>query len=230
MAPKPTPLDVQGQASGTGLRTGRHKPSRHLSITNRRWARRDGKPFEMQTFFGQAGNLFASPFEFRQHGESGRWVSNLLPNLAGCVDKLTLIHSMTAKSANHMPAVAQMNTGFVLNGFPSMGTWVSYGLGTENQDLPAYVVLPDPRSLPWGGTLNWSSAFLPATYQGTAFRTSGEAVPDLDDARDHLSRGTRKPALGWLDTHEPTVSGASTRATPHSKHGCDPTSSPPVCS
>ena len=161
-------------------------------------ARRDGKPFEMQTFFGQAGNLFASPFEFRQHGESGRWVSNLLPNLAGCVDKLTLIHSMTAKSANHMPAVAQMNTGFVLNGFPSMGTWVSYGLGTENQDLPAYVVLPDPRSLPWGGTLNWSSAFLPATYQGTAFRTSGEAVPDL------MTPETTSPAahvagLGWLD-------------------------------
>ena len=161
--------------------------------------RRDGGPFEMQTFFGQAGNLFGSPFEFRRHGESGLWVSDLLPHLAGCADKLTVIRSMTAKSANHMPAIAQMNTGFVLNGFPSMGAWVSYGLGTENQDLPAYVVLPDPRSLPWAGTLNWSSAFLPATYQGTAFRTSGEVVPDLETP-GATSPAARKARMDWLDT------------------------------
>ena len=131
------------------------------------------------TFFGQPGNLMKSPFAFRQHGKSGRWVSDLLPHLAGRVDDLTFIHSMTAKSSNHTPAAFQMNSGFVLSGFPSVGSWVSYGLGSLNQDLPAYVVLPDPRGLPAGGAINWSSGFLPATHQGVAFRSAGDPIPDL---------------------------------------------------
>lgn len=131
------------------------------------------------TFFGQPGNLMKSPFKFAKHGKSGRWVSDLLPNLAGHVDDLTFIHSMVAKSANHTPAAFQMNSGFVLNGFPAFGSWVSYGLGSLNQDLPAFVVLPDPRGLPAGGAINWSSGFLPATHQGVAFRTSGDPIPDL---------------------------------------------------
>src|SRR4249920_1826075 len=97
------------------------------------------------TFFGQPGNLMKSPFAFKQHGKCGRWVSDLFPNLAGHVDDMTFIHSMTARSANHTPAAFQMNSGFVFNGFPSFGSWVSYGLGSINEDLPAYVVLPDPR-------------------------------------------------------------------------------------
>ena len=144
-----------------------------------------------------AGNLYKSPFPFHRRGESGLWVSDLLPNLAKCADKLTVIKSMVAKSANHMPAIAQMNSGFVLTGFPAMGAWVSYGLGSENQDLPAYVVLPDPRSLPWGGSLNWSSAFLPASHQGTAFRTSGEAVPDLATP-EGVSASSRRAGLDWV--------------------------------
>lgn len=83
--------------------------------------KRDGKPYEMPTFFGQAGNLLASPWTFRQRGQSGLWVSDLLPHLATCADKLTVIRSMVSRSANHMPAVAQMNTGFILTGFPA---WV----------------------------------------------------------------------------------------------------------
>ena len=96
-------------------------------------------------FFGQPGKVMKSPYEFRQHGRSGAWVSSLLPHLAGCVDDLCFVHSMVAKSNNHTPATFQMNSGFTLNGFPSMGAWLSYGLGTENESLPAFVVLPDPR-------------------------------------------------------------------------------------
>ncbi|HEX3152887.1 MAG TPA: DUF1501 domain-containing protein [Gemmataceae bacterium] len=131
------------------------------------------------TFFGQPGNLMKSPFAFKQHGKSGGWVSDLFPNLASRVDDLTFIHSMTAKSSNHTPAAFQMNSGFVLNGFPSVGSWVSYGLGSLNEDLPAFVVLPDPRGLPAGGAINWSSGFLPATHQGVAFRSTGDPIPDL---------------------------------------------------
>ena len=161
-------------------------------------AKRDGKPYDMPTFFGQAGNLFNGPFEFKQRGDSGLWVSNLLPHLAGCADKMTIIRSMVAKSANHMPAVAQMNTGFILTGFPSMGAWVTYGLGTENQNLPAFVVLPDPYSYPWGGTLQWSNGFLPASCQGTAFRTSGDLVPDLATPQD-IAPAARQASMEWLE-------------------------------
>jgi hypothetical protein len=160
--------------------------------------RRDGKPFDMPTFFGQAGNLFASPWKFRQRGESGLWVSDLLPNLATCADKLAVIRSMVSKSANHMPAVAQMNTGFILTGFPSMGAWVNYGLGTENQNLPAFVVLPDHRNYPWGGTLQWSNGFLPAATQGTAFRGSGDPVPDLSTP-EGITPSARNAGMQWVE-------------------------------
>jgi hypothetical protein len=146
-------------------------------------ARLDGKPMtgkgKADTFFGQPGNLLKSPFAFKRHGKSGRWVSDLFPHLAGRVDDLTFIHSMTARSSNHTPAAFQMNSGFVLSGFPSVGSWVSYGLGSLNEDLPAFVVLPDPRGLPAGGAINWSSGFLPAAHQGVAFRTTGDPIPDL---------------------------------------------------
>ncbi len=158
---------------------------------------RNGKPFDMPTFFGQAGNLYASPWKFRQRGQSGLWVSDLLPHLAERADQLTVIRSMVAKSANHMPAVAQMNTGFILSGFPSMGAWVTYALGTENQNLPSFVVLPDHRNYPWGGTLQWSNGFLPAAYQGTVFRSAGDPVPDLSTPRD-ISSSSRNAGMQWL--------------------------------
>lgn len=143
----------------------------------------DGKPLSgkgpVDTFFAQPGNLMKSPWEFRRRGRSGLWVSDLLPHLAECADDLTVVRSMVAKSNNHTPAMFQMNSGFVLNGFPSMGSWVSYGLGTANRDLPAFVVLPDPRQLPAGGTINWSAGFLPASYQGVALRPQGDPIPDL---------------------------------------------------
>ncbi len=134
---------------------------------------------KIETFFGRPGRLMKSPFAFRRHGASGQWVSGLLPNLAGCVDELTIIRSMVGKSSNHTPATFQMNSGFTMNGFPCLGAWLSYGLGSENQDLPTFVVLPDPRGLPAGGSINWTSGFLPATHQGVAFRTTGEPIVDL---------------------------------------------------
>ena len=146
--------------------------------------RLDGKTLEGKGenlgFFGQPGRLMKNVYDFKQHGKSGAWVSSLLPHLAGCVDDLCFINSMYAKSNNHTPAAFQMNSGFTLNGFPCMGSWLSYGLGTENENLPAFVVLPDPRGLPAGGSINWTSGFLPANHQGVAFRTNAaEPVADL---------------------------------------------------
>src|SRR5581483_11516573 len=122
-----------------------------------------GKP---DTFFGKPGRLMKNVFAFRQRGDSGLWMSDLLPHLATCADDLTFIHSMVAKSSNHTPAAFQMNSGFTMNGYPCLGAWLSYGLGSESQDLPAFVVLPDPRGLPAGGAIQWTSGFLPAAHQG----------------------------------------------------------------
>ena len=139
---------------------------------------------KIDTFFGRPGRLLKSPFAFKQHGKSGAWMSELLPNLATCVDDMTFIHSMVSKSFNHTPATFFMNSGFTMNGFPCLGAWLSYGLGSENQDLPAFVVLPDPRQLPAGGAINWTSGFLPAVHQGVAFRASGEPVADLTTPKE----------------------------------------------
>jgi hypothetical protein len=166
--------------------------------------RLDGKTFESKGenlgFFGQPGRLMKSVYPFRQHGKSGAWVSSLLPHLAECVDDVCFIHSMFAKSNNHTPAAFQMNSGFTLNGFPSMGSWLSYGLGTDNENLPAFVVLPDPRGLPAGGSINWTSGFLPANHQGVAFRTqSSEPVPDLQTPKG-ISASARRSDMELLAT------------------------------
>lgn len=136
-----------------------------------------------ETFFGQVGLLRQSDWTFRRHGQSGLWISDLFPHLAKLADQLTIIRSMVADSANHTPATFQQNTGFRFNGFPVMGAWLSYGLGAETDELPAYVVLPDARGLPAGGTINWSNGFLPARHQGVAFRTKGAPLDDLFPAR-----------------------------------------------
>ena len=132
------------------------------------------------TFFNQIGLLRQEDWRFAQHGQSGLWVSELFPHISRIADELTVIRSMVADSANHTPATFQQNTGFQLNGFPVMGSWVSYGLGNETEDLPAYVVLPDARGYPAGGTINWSNGFLPSTHQGVAFDTNSSIpIPDL---------------------------------------------------
>ncbi len=130
-------------------------------------------------FFGKRGAVMKSPWEFRQHGKSGKWVSDLLPHLAGCVDDLTFVHSMVTRSNSHGPALFQMSTGFIFQGFPSIGAWVSYGLGTMNANLPAFVVLPDPRGLPPGGVAHWGNGFLPASHQGVIFGDEKMPIADL---------------------------------------------------
>ena len=131
------------------------------------------------TFFNKIGLIRKNDWAFAQRGKSGLWMSDLFPHLATVADELTVIKSMVADSANHTPATFQQNTGFQLNGFPVMGSWVSYGLGVETEDLPAYVVLPDTRGYPAGGTINWSNGFLPSVHQGVAFNTTGTPIPDL---------------------------------------------------
>lgn len=146
--------------------------------------RRDGQDFDpelgKQTFAGIAGKYAKSFWPFRQWGECGRWISDLFPNLRHHVDDMAFIHSMQSKSALHGPAMFMMNSGFMRPGFPSMGAWVTYGLGSENQDLPAFVVLPDPRGLPPGGVLNWGAGFLPAVHQGTVIEAGSNDTPIRD--------------------------------------------------
>ena len=135
--------------------------------------KRHGQPLpgvkDLITFQGANGDLAKSPYAFRPRGECGKYTSDLLPQLGACVDELCFLHSMTAKSNTHGPAESQMNTGFTLEGFPSMGAWVGYALGTANRDLPAFVAIPDPRGIPQIGPANWSNGFLPAVFQGTSF-------------------------------------------------------------
>ena len=144
--------------------------------------KRHGKKYDQEeTFFASApGGYTKSYWKFRQHGESGRWMSDLLPKLATCVDDMAFIYSMQSKSALHGAATFMMNSGFTLPGFPSMGAWVTYGLGSETENLPAFVVLPDARGVPPGGPVNWGAGFLPAMYQGTAFASAKDQPPIND--------------------------------------------------
>jgi len=135
-------------------------------------------------FFGQVGLLRQSDWRFGQRGRSGIWVSELFPHIGAVADQLTIINSMVADTSNHTPATFQENSGFRLNGFPVLGSWLSYGLGCETDNLPAFVVIPDARGLPAGGTINWSNGFLPARHQGVAIRGRGAPLDDLMPARD----------------------------------------------
>ncbi len=151
-------------------------------------AKRHGQPLggdeKPDVFFGKVGLLRQNDFEFRQRGQSGLWISELFPHLAGVADELTIIRSMVAESSSHTPATLHENSGFRLNGFPTLGSWLSYGLGCDTDELPTYVVLPDARGLPSSGTSNWSQGFLPAQHQGVMFQSKGAVINDLFPARE----------------------------------------------
>jgi hypothetical protein len=136
--------------------------------------RRHGQAFDpggrVELFQSSPGAVMKSPWRWRQRGQCGKWISDLLPHLATCVDDIAFIHSMVSRSNVHGPATFMQNTGFVLPGFPSMGAWVHYGLGSLTQNLPAFVVIPDARGFAPNGPANWSAAFLPASHQGTILR------------------------------------------------------------
>ena len=131
----------------------------------------------------QAGGVLKSPFEFSRHGASGISVANIIPHLVTCVDDITVIRSMYTEHINHEPALWMMHTGRTIPGRPSIGSWVVYGLGSESRNLPAYVVLDDPKGLPMDGIRNWSAGWLLPVYQGTRFRAEGEPVWNLNPHR-----------------------------------------------
>ena len=142
-----------------------------------------------------AGTLFRSPYRFQQHGQSGLWVSDAMPFLAQCVDDLAIIKSMYTTNLTHEPALFKIHSGRELPGAPTMGAWIAYGLGTENQNLPAYVVLDDPRGLPVNRTQNWQAGYLSPLYQGTRFRSTGSPVLNLQrdfDEPDHITELERE--------------------------------------
>lgn len=126
-----------------------------------------------------AGGLMKSPFKFAQHGQSGIWLSDAMPHLAKHVDKIAVIRSMYNSHPNHEPALFKIHSGRLLPGRPAIGSWVVYGLGSENQNLPAYVVLDDPLGLPVNGVQSWQNGFLPPIYQGTRIRTNGSPILNL---------------------------------------------------
>jgi hypothetical protein len=153
---------------------------------------------EVKTFGGDAhAPLMRSPYKFQKYGKSGIEVSDLFPNVAQCVDDICFIRSIYGDSNNHAPALFEMNTGSILQGHPSVGSWVTYGLGTQNQDLPGFVVMTDHRGGPIGGAPNWSSGFMPATYQGTLFRASGTPILDLSPG-EGVSAAEQRSSLDLL--------------------------------
>src|SRR5579863_4648975 len=136
--------------------------------------KRDGQKFDpggkVELFQSNPGAVMASPWEWKQRGQCGKWVSELVPHLASCADDMAFLHSMISKSNVHGPATFMQNSGFVLPGFPAMGAWLSYGLGSLNANLPTFVVLPDSRGFAPNGPGNWAAGFLPAAHQGTLIK------------------------------------------------------------
>jgi hypothetical protein len=161
----------------------------------------DGKTITVKTFgrggHKNQGRVVGPKWKFKQYGQCGKWVSDLFPHLATCVDDIAFLHSMTADSPIHGSAMLQMNTGKILSGSPCLGSWVNYGLGSVNEDLPGFVVMLDPTGGPISGAKNWSSGYMPASYQGTILRSAG--VPVLDLRRpDGMSESVQRRLLDTL--------------------------------
>jgi hypothetical protein len=147
------------------------------------------------------GAVMKSPFRWKQHGQCGRWVSEVFPHVAGCVDDLAFLMAMASKTNVHGPASYMQNTGFVLPGFPCLGAWISYGLGRLTDNLPTFVVLPDPRGLPYNQSGNFGSGFLPMAHAGTVIRpTAPTPIADLYPPRyaRHVTRRSETEGLELL--------------------------------
>ncbi|XZE21179.1 DUF1501 domain-containing protein [Pirellulaceae bacterium SH449] len=140
--------------------------------------KRDGERTAIKAFFGNPGPLMKSPFKFQQYGESGQPVCELYTNVAKHVDKMAFVKSCYSESNDHVPAIYQINSGIARPGFPTAGAWITYGLGSDNQDLPGYIVLGNTNGAK-GGPHNWGAGFLPAAYQGTLFRSTGSPILNL---------------------------------------------------
>jgi len=147
---------------------------------------------------GHPGPLMPSPFQFKKYGQSGIDVSEIFPHVASHIDELAVIRSAFSKSNDHVQAHYALASGVIRMGYPSLGSWVTYGLGSETQSLPAFVVLYDGRGAPFGGTSNWSAGFMPALYQGTVFRPSGAPIVDLQPPQ-RITREEQRARLDLLD-------------------------------
>lgn len=164
----------------------------------------DGKPCPEELIKGErfafikgVPNLLGSPHSFQRHGQSGAEISNLLPNISGIVDDIAIIKSMNTTQFNHAPAQIFMNTGHQIPGRPSIGSWLTYGLGSENKDLPGFIVLLSGENAPDGGKSLWGSGFLPSRHQGVEFRRSGDPVLFLSNP-DGMAGDTRRRSLDLL--------------------------------
>lgn len=160
-----------------------------------------GKPYpagDLETHFDkQKGNVLGSPYKFRKCGESGMELCELLPHTGSIADEITLIRSMKTGSVDHEAALRMIHSGRLFAGMPSFGSWISYALGTENRDLPSFVVLSDPGGLPIDGEKNWSSGWLPAVYQGTVFRSGSSPVLNLQSP-EGVTAAVRRNQLDYL--------------------------------
>ncbi|MBL9163046.1 MAG: DUF1501 domain-containing protein [Planctomycetaceae bacterium] len=175
---------------------------------------RDGQTIDNEFRRGATtkATLQASRRTFRQYGESGQWCSDAFPHIARHMDKLAVVKSLYSDSFAHGSALLQMNSGRILQGHPSIGAWMSYGLGTLNQNLPSYVVMLDPRGGPTTGPPNWSSGYMPAVYQGTILRTAGEPILNLKPS-DGSTRAMQRREIDFINelnaAHEASHPGYS---------------------
>ena len=167
---------------------------------------KQGQPWDpgekVELFQSNPGVVMPSPWAWKQYGQSGKWVSDLFPAMAQCVDDMAFVHSLQSKSNIHGPATFMQNTGFILPGFPSAGSWVSYALGTLNENLPKFVVLPDRRGVPPNGPGNWSAGFLPAAHQATTVRVgTPHPIYDLEAPTDaqYITKASEREGLALLD-------------------------------
>lgn len=162
---------------------------------------RDNQTIDVKTFgrggHKNQGRIVEPRWNFHQYGECGKWVSELFPHLATCVDDIAFLHSMTADSPIHGSAMLMMNSGKILSGSPCLGSWVNYGLGSVNENLPGFVVMLDPTGGPISGAKNWSSGYMPATYQGTLLRSKGAPIIDLN-APEGMTREMQRELLDTL--------------------------------
>ena len=163
----------------------------------------DGKTIKVKTF-GRGGKrnqsrVVGPKWKFKQYGECGKQVSDLFPNLGTCVDDMAFVHSMTAESPIHGSAMLMMNAGNLLSGHPSLGSWVNYGLGSVNENLPGYVVMLDRTGGPISGAKNWSSGYMPASFQGTVLRSQGTPILDLENSHG-IPRSQQRTLLNHLRT------------------------------
>ncbi|WP_339748962.1 DUF1501 domain-containing protein [uncultured Rubinisphaera sp.] len=162
----------------------------------------DGKTVDVKTFgrggHKSGGRIVEPRWKFNQYGECGKWVSDLFPNVARHVDDISFLHSLTADSPIHGSAMLMMNSGKILSGSPTMGSWLNYGLGSENKNLPGYVVMLDPKGGPISGAKNWTSGYMPATYQGTVLNSQGPPILDLNRPQG-MNQAVQRDLLDALD-------------------------------